>query len=152
MSYTPRRASDYNRAMIRALPALTLTVALAGCTGAETAAPAAGAPETPPRSMPKPVPDVPPAVLARLYEEVERESGVSRDRIELVRAESATWNDGALGCPQPNQAYAQMIVQGWWVILRAGREEYDYRIDHNQRHRRCTGATKQPPIVYPRDT
>jgi len=95
---------------------------------------------------------VPHEVMDRLYAEVESSSGVGRADIALVRAEEAAWSDASLGCPQPNAEYAQMIVEGYWVILRAGDEEFDYRIDHNLRHRRCTGATKQPPIKYPSRT
>lgn len=141
--------------MNRVLPALVLAaVGLGACTGAETAVPATGAgaaKETQP-VMPQTPNPVPAAVMERLYEEVAEKSGMARDALVLVRAEKATWSDSSLGCPQPNVDYAQMIVQGYWVILRAGREEYDYRVDHNQRHRRCTGATKRAPIVYPPDS
>lgn len=161
MSYTPRHVSDYNRAMIFSLraPVAMVVIALAGCTGTEPVDATAPVPRassnqkvTPPKPMPKTINPVPSAIMDRLYAEVSEASGVTRDAITLVRAQAATWGDGSLGCPQPNQEYAQMIMHGYWVILRAGNEEFDYRIDRNQRHRRCTGATRRAPIVYPSDT
>ena len=97
-------------------------------------------------SAANPVPD---AVMDRLYADAAADSGMSRDAITLVRAERATWRDAARGCPQPNVSYAQVIVKGYWVILRAGRQEYDYRVGPALDHIRCTGATKQAPIIYP---
>ncbi|CAN5742672.1 hypothetical protein BH23ACT5_BH23ACT5_16370 [soil metagenome] len=37
--------------------------------------------------------------------------------IEVLRAESVTWPDGSLGCPQPNEFYTQALVEGYRVIL-----------------------------------
>lgn len=138
-----------------------------GCGGADSGDPPAGerrqdkttrpvAEKIPPASkettaMESTQGPVPNEVMERLYAEVETASGTARDAIVLVRAERSTWRDMALGCPQPNVSYAQMLVAGFWVVLRAGDEEYDFRVDNNLHHRRCTGATKQAPIRFPVD-
>ncbi len=95
---------------------------------------------------------VPKAIIERLLDEVATSSGIARDDIILQRAEEATWGDTSLGCPQPNVGYMQRIVSGYWVVLHTGNEEYDYRIDHNGGHHRCTGSTRQAPIHYPSET
>lgn len=102
--------------------------------------------------MPQKPNPVPKAVMNRILDDVAQASGIARDEIVLERAEEATWGDTSLGCPQPNMGYMQRIVSGFWVVLHAGQQEYDYRVDHNLRHHRCTGATRQAPIKYPSDT
>ena len=41
-----------------------------------------------------------------------------------VTSQDVTWSDGSLGCPQPGRMYAQALVPGWRVLVRAadGRE------------------------------
>lgn len=96
----------------------------------------------------KPDTSVPADVLDMLYEQVATQSAMSKAQIVTVRAETVTWRDGSLGCPQPNLAYSQALVDGYWVILRAGREEFDYRITKNRKYMRCQSSTKQAPIRF----
>lgn len=95
---------------------------------------------------------VPDDLMQKLVADVVEKSGATRDDIEVVRAEKVTWRDASLGCPQPNMAYAQVLSPGWWVILRVGREDFDYRASDNGYFSRCTGATKRAPIRYPQDS
>lgn len=135
-----------------ALAALGLSVWGCGSTDTSGVAPPAAAYEKDSTTMSAGVNPVPTRIMQQIVDEVSRESGVERSDLEVVRAEQATWNDGALGCPQPNVEYTQMIVQGYWVIVRAGGEEFDYRVDDRGRFVRCTGATRRAPIVYPPDS
>ena len=43
-----------------------------------------------------------------------------REQIEVVIAESVTWADGSLGCPQPGMMYTQALVPGFRIVLNAG--------------------------------
>jgi hypothetical protein len=95
---------------------------------------------------------VPRELMDRLIADVVAKSGAPESDVELVRAEHVTWRDASLGCPQPNMGYAQVLSPGWWVILRVGREDFDYRASESGHFTRCTGSTKQPPIRYPEDT
>lgn len=103
-------------------------------------------------TMPQTPNPVPTSVMNRILDEVAELSGMARQDIELERAQEATWGDTSLGCPQPNVNYLQRVVSGFWVVLHAGKQEFDYRVDHNMRLHRCTGATRQAPIQYPSDT
>ena len=42
---------------------------------------------------------------------------IDRATIELVDAQSVTWPDASLGCPQAGEMYAQVLVAGSKVIL-----------------------------------
>ncbi len=45
------------------------------------------------------------------------EADVTSDEITVVTAESVTWSDGALGCPQPDEVYTQALVEGYRIEL-----------------------------------
>ena len=45
------------------------------------------------------------------------EADVTSDEITVVTAESVTWSDGALGCPQPDEMYTQALVEGYRIEL-----------------------------------
>ncbi|TDE94794.1 hypothetical protein EXU48_08325 [Occultella glacieicola] len=69
--------------------------------------------------------DVDPAVSAAVDDLAER-LDVAADDIEAGSLESVTWRDGAIGCPVPDQAYTQALVEGRRLILTSGGEEYAY--------------------------
>ena len=91
---------------------------------------------------------VPPELMQRLIDAVAGEAGVEASEVKLERAEKITFRDGSLNCPQPNMAYAQVLVAGYWVVFHAGQEEFDMRVTEKGRFSRCTGSTKRPPIRY----
>ena len=53
--------------------------------------------------------------------------GVAGSELTLVEARKITWNNGALGCPQPGAQYTQALVDGWWILVKVGDTTYDYR-------------------------
>jgi len=71
--------------------------------------------------------EVPDTMLDAVKEDLAERLGASVDELEVIKAESITWNDGSLGCPKPGQNYTQALVPGYWIILVRGDEEYDYR-------------------------
>ncbi|MDW8325617.1 MAG: hypothetical protein RMK99_03535 [Anaerolineales bacterium] len=77
---------------------------------------------------PAPVVGELPATLRESIEaDLEQRTGVSRSAFTYLRAEAIVWNDGSLGCPQPGMMYTQALVPGYWVVIRAGDAEFDYR-------------------------
>ena len=52
--------------------------------------------------------------------------GYARSEISVVRVESVTWPDGALGCPTKDGQYTQAIVEGYRIILAWKGVEYRY--------------------------
>jgi hypothetical protein len=51
---------------------------------------------------------------------------ISEESIETVVAETVTWNDGSMGCPQPDRSYTQSLVPGFRVVLAADDVEYSF--------------------------
>lgn len=46
--------------------------------------------------------------------------------IEVSVAEFVTWNNGAVGCPEPDMTYTQALVPGYRVLLMADGQTYHY--------------------------
>jgi hypothetical protein len=98
------------------------------------------APTTEEDLMTGPVPeDLMTGIIADLMER----TGATQSQLTLVRAESAIWNDGSLGCPLPGQSYTQALVNGYWVVLEYAGSEYDYRASSSS-FRLCEGGGSPP--------
>lgn len=126
---------------------LVLLVALvAGCSSAASPAPSVAAPSASPVATPgdsvsrpsftavspgvdptgKPV-VLPKSVLDPILADAATRSGVAVDQLVVVTSLSITWSDGSLGCPEPGQAYIQVVLEGYRVSIRAATTTYDYR-------------------------
>lgn len=57
----------------------------------------------------------------------------------IVSAESVTWQDGSLGCPEPGTSYTQALVEGMRVVVEAGGATYDYRFGRSDSPVLCEG-------------
>jgi hypothetical protein len=64
-------------------------------------------------------------------------TGVAPRDVQLVSVEPVTWDDTSLGCPEPDMAYAQVIVEGWLVTLEAEGKVYTYHTDGMARFVLC---------------
>lgn len=53
-------------------------------------------------------------------------SGVPQDDIRVLLAERVTWNDGAMGCPEPGGMYTQALVDGYRILLSVDGAEWAY--------------------------
>ncbi|MBC8025567.1 MAG: hypothetical protein H7Y89_06230 [Steroidobacteraceae bacterium] len=123
----------------------------------------------PPTRIPDVVqtPGVPPGnavTLAELPRELRRvvvadaarRLGVAESGVVLTRAERVTWNDGALGCPQPGMGYLQAIVPGYRVVARTAERELIYHTDESHGAIACEqtlprNAPKDPAKPPPAD-
>jgi hypothetical protein len=76
--------------------------------------------------------------LDKILSDAEQRTGVKRGAMTVIRAEAVIWNDGSLGCPQPGVAYVQVLMEGFWVVVRAGDNDYDYRATANGYFSLCT--------------
>jgi hypothetical protein len=68
----------------------------------------------------------PQALIQSAIDDAARRVGVARASIEVLSAESVTWSDGSLGCPEPGMLYTQALVPGYRVVLRAGTTQLHY--------------------------
>jgi hypothetical protein len=133
-------------ALVRA-PSAAILLVLAACaavgapsTSTEPASdePSASSPSGRPEQSLPPVVTVPPStspvtgevpneILDRILDDAVVRTGTDRSAIVVTRAESVTWSDGSLDCPEPGMMYTQALVDGYHVILDADGEELDYR-------------------------
>ncbi len=70
---------------------------------------------------------IPAGLMVNILADAATRTGISTSDIFAVRAEQALWNDGSLGCPQPDMSYTQAQVDGYWIVLKAGDRLLDYR-------------------------
>lgn len=66
-------------------------------------------------------------LVARARKDLAARLGLADDAVQLVAVEPATWPDACLGLPQPGEMCAQVLVEGYRVLLQAGGRIYEYR-------------------------
>lgn len=54
---------------------------------------------------------------------------VPRRDVELVAVEQMSWGSTALGCPEPDTAYAEVVIEGWLITLEVADEPYTYHTE-----------------------
>jgi hypothetical protein len=96
--------------------------------------------ETPPMKG-----QVPQAILDPILKEAVALGKVARDQLVIARAESVIWNDGSLGCPEPGMMYTQAQVNGYWIVIEAAGQKYDFRVGSGGSFRLCPAGQGQPP-------
>lgn len=98
------------------------------------------APETPVKPTPvqetDPMPQDPPAepptdaysleLIDKAKTDLAQRTGIPVEEITLEEFRYVTWPDASLGCPEPGMAYAQVLVDGYLIMLRAGLGIYNY--------------------------
>jgi hypothetical protein len=90
--------------------------------------------------------DVPQEIMLELLAEVALQAGVDPAQVRIERAEEVTWSDPSLGCPDPDLGYAQVITPGYWVVLEAGGQLYDWRMATTGIPILCPEGQGEPPL------
>ena len=146
------------RNVVLALAILLVAIACGGPAASQPAGSVQASFATPrppdvPLQTPPNVPGLPTAILHMVRTEAARLADVSVDEVGVVAATQVTWNDGSLGCPLPDEMYTQAIVSGYQIIVKAGEEEYDFRVASDGDFRVCeqpaaAGGTPGGPDPY----
>jgi hypothetical protein len=89
---------------------------------------------------------VPEAILGPILNEAAKLANVPPQQLVIVRAEAVVWNDGSLGCPEPGMEYAQALVNGYWVVIKATGKVYDFRVGRDGSFRLCPQGRGHPPL------
>lgn len=83
-----------------------------------------------------------------------REKSIAPASIEIESVQAITWQDTSLGCPQPDMMYAQRLVPGYKVLLRAAGTSYNVHVGdrsavvcEENAPQVATGAGQVPPDV-----
>ena len=90
---------------------------------------------------------VPAPLLEKVLEDAQQRTGVSRSQLEIISTERVTWNDGALGCPQPDRMYTQAVVPGYRIRVRSVDQTLDYHAAETGRFVLCTPKVVENPDV-----
>lgn len=65
-------------------------------------------------------------LLSRMADDLAKRLGVGKTELQVLAMETIVWNDGALGCPQPDKAYTQATVPGLRVLFQHANKTYQY--------------------------
>lgn len=83
--------------------------------------------------------EVPQEFFDAVLDDLLTQTGGARSDVEVIQAESVTWNDGSLGCPQPGVMYTQAIIDGYQVQFRLDGQTYDYHLSDRGAFVLCGG-------------
>jgi hypothetical protein len=89
---------------------------------------------------------VPKGILDPILKEAAKLANVPLQQLVIVRAEAVIWNDGSLGCAEPGMEYAQALVNGYWVVINASGQTYDFRAGRDGSFRLCPQGRGRPPL------
>jgi hypothetical protein len=94
----------------------------------------AAAPTTQGGSVATPLADDPIAaeLVLLAQQQIAADLGISIRRVRLVSIEPTRWADSSLGCPQPDQVYTQIEVDGYRIELRAAESTYVFHTDFDR--------------------
>jgi len=62
---------------------------------------------------------------------------IAPEKIQVVSVEEVDWPDTSMGCPQPGMFYAQVIVQGYRIVLAAEGKQVVYHADRHEHVGTC---------------
>jgi hypothetical protein len=65
-------------------------------------------------------------LLQRLGRDLAQRLGVTPPALQVLSVESVVWDDGSLGCPQPDQFYTSAQVPGMRVLFAHEGKTYQY--------------------------
>ncbi len=97
---------------------------------------APAAPASPPATGPQRPPPSGQEIVNSAAQDLARRLDVKLTQIEVLAIESVVWNDGSLGCPQPDKAYTMAQVPGLRMLFGHDGKIYQYH------------ATNSGPFFY----
>lgn len=77
-------------------------------------------------------PVIPPGAepLVRLaVADAAQRTGVDPSVVSVLKVEARDWPNASLGCPKPDELYAQVITPGYEILLQAGGQQFGYHTD-----------------------
>lgn len=85
------------------------------------------------------------ALVEAVRADASRYASTAPEQVKLVSADSVTWSDGSLGCPQPGRSYTQALVAGWRIRVEAHGEVLDYHASQRGQWVWCPAGRSQDP-------
>lgn len=79
---------------------------------------------------------LPAEIASALREDLQRKIGIPPTQVKVAEAERQTWPNSCLGLAKSDELCAQMLVEGWRVVLSDDSETWVYRTDDRGRQLR----------------
>ena len=74
---------------------------------------------------------LPREVINAVRQDLSKLTGITNGQLKLVSATQETWSDSCLGLGRLDESCAQMLVEGWRVVMSNGSQTWNYRTDSN---------------------
>jgi hypothetical protein len=87
-----------------------------------------------------------PSVAEMARRDLAERLGQPIEDVQILEARTVYWRSAALGCPDPEQSYAQVVTQGWFIRLAMGRSEYRYHASETGEPFTCNPRWVEPPL------
>jgi len=78
------------------------------------------------RQNPNPLPT---SIVDAVRLDLSRQTGIAAGRLRVTESGRKSWPNSCLGLPATDELCAQMIVEGWRVVVSDGRQIWVYRTD-----------------------
>lgn len=65
--------------------------------------------------------------IALAKADLSKRLSIDPELVEVITSEECTWGDTSLGFPDPGTSYAQILVSGYRVVMRAAGGTFEYR-------------------------
>ena len=86
----------------------------------------------------------PQTLIEKAKTDLAQRLSVSVDDIAVLQAETVTWPDSSLGCPQEGMLYTQVLTPGYLIRLQAGDREFEYHASRGTEVVYCENP--MPPV------
>lgn len=90
-----------------------------------------------------PIPESMQAFVEQILADAAAQSGAAREAVFVVSIENVMWNSAAIGCPQPDFAYAQVVTNGYRILVDAAGTTMSYHTNGTRRFIYCENAPDQ---------
>lgn len=77
------------------------------------------------------------------------QAGVAVEEVTVVSVEPVVWPNGGLGCPQEGMAYAEVLVEGSLITMKAGGQTYTYHTGGANEYVLCQDGVRVSGGVVP---
>ena len=130
---------------LRLAATVTPVAALALGTACAQSPPPPAAPPSPP-AQGQPMTATMRSIGEAARADAARRTGLPLAEVRVVSAESVTWRNGSLGCPEPGMAYTDALVPGYRIRVAAGTQELDYHASKGGQLLFCPSGRAVEPL------
>lgn len=75
--------------------------------------------------------ELPSGIVNAVRRDLSDRTGIPRGQLRVVNSSPETWSDSCLGLGEAHEICAQMLVEGWRVVMTDGSKKWVYRTDNN---------------------